>query len=206
MVRLWPAALVAVLFTGGAVGLALTTRLASSAPLLLVALRPTPSILLLVGASTPVGWTLLIAVPLRALVDVGYFGVARTNLRSLVALRPGGRRLVDALSRRTTERALLYFCLVNTNAAVDAALGGGDVPWRRFLRFLIPGTILSTTLYLLAARAVAPWARDVVTWLDSHATEGILLLLALGLLRLAVQAARNRLRRGRDAPAPGDSG
>lgn len=205
---MWPAALLAVLIGGGALGLALSTRLASTAPLLLVALRPTPSILLLVGASTPVLPTLLVAVPLRALVDVCYFGVARANLRSLAVLRPGGRRLVDALSRRSTERALLYFCLVNTNAAVDAALGGGDVPWRRFLRFLLPGTVLSTTTYLLAARAVSPWARSLVTWLDSHATEGLLLLLAVGALRLAIQAARSRLRQSgrRRETASGEPG
>ncbi|OHV46065.1 hypothetical protein BCD48_21080 [Pseudofrankia sp. BMG5.36] len=200
--------LLAVLIGGGVLGLALSTRLASSAPLLLVALRPTPSILLLVGGSAPVLPTLLIAVPLRALVDVAYFGVARANLRSLMTLRPGGQRLANALSRRSTERALLYFCLVNTNAAVDAALGGGDVPWRRFLRFLIPGTVVSTTAYLLAARAVAPWARGLVTWLDSHATEGLLLLLAVGALRLAAQAVRSRLRRraGRPGAAPGEPG
>ena len=205
--RVWPAALLAVLIGGGVLGLALSSRLADRAPLLLVALRPTPSILLLVGGSTPVLPTLLVAVPLRELVDVCYFGVARANLRSLALLRPGGRRLVDALSRHSAERALLYFCLVNTNAAVDAALGGGDVPWRRFLRFLLPGTVISTTAYLLAARAVAPWARDLVTWLDSHATEGLLLLLAVGGLRLAVQAVRSRVPRrgGRpEAAVPGE--
>ncbi|OHV36487.1 hypothetical protein BCD49_19580 [Pseudofrankia sp. EUN1h] len=200
--------MLAVLIGGGVLGLALSTRLASTAPLLLVALRPTPSILLLVGGSAPVLPTLLIAVPLRALVDVGYFGVARANLRSLMMLRPGGQRLVGALSRHSTERALLYFCLINTNAAVDAALGGGDVPWRRFLRFLIPGTVISTTTYLLAARAVAPWARGLVTWLDSHATEGLLLLLVVGALRLAAQAIRSRVRRRADRPeaAPGEPG
>src|SRR6185369_4803143 len=91
------------------------TRLARGAPLLLVALRPTWSVMLLVGGSVPFVPALLIAVPLRALVRVGYFGVARNDLRSVLTLRPGGRRLVDALSRRSTERALLYVCLINAN-------------------------------------------------------------------------------------------
>lgn len=187
--------LLAVLYGAGAVGLALLARLASSAPLLLIALRPTWSVMLLVGGSVPFLPALLIAVPLRALVRVAYFGIARNGLRSLLELRPGGRRVVDALSRRSTARVLLYVCLVNANPAVDAALGGSDVSWRRFLRFVVPGMAIQTTVYLLAARAVSPWGRTLVTWLDGHIGEGLLLLFAAGLLRLATRALIARRRR-----------
>jgi len=193
--RGWPVLLIAVLYGAGAVGLALLTRLARGAPLLLVALRPTWSVMLLVGGSVPFVPALLIAVPLRALVRVGYFGVARNDLRSVLTLRPGGRRLVDALSRRSTERALLYVCLINANPAVGAALGGGGVSWRRFLRFVVPGMAIQTSAYLLAARAVSPWGRTLVSWLDGHVTEGLLLLFAAGALRLAAKSLLARARR-----------
>jgi hypothetical protein len=187
--------LVAVLLGGGAVGLLSAPRLVDAAPLLLIALRPTPSILLLAGARPPFAAALLVAAVPRALLDIGYFGVARANLRSVVALRPAGRRLVAALSRRTTERALLWLCLFNTNAVVDGALGTADVRWQRFLRFLVPGTLLSTTAYLLAARAVSSRTRDLVGWLDGHATQAIGLLAAIGLARVAAATVRRRRRR-----------
>jgi hypothetical protein len=190
--RVWPVLLLAVLYGGGALGLALLPRLATTAPLALVALRPTWSTLLLVGGSVPVGPTILVAVPLRALVRFGYFGLARNDLRALLTLRSGGRRLVDALTRRSTERALLCFCLINANPAVDAALGGGGVSWRRFAAFVLPGMAIQTSAYLLAARAVSPWGRTAVSWFDAHATEAFLLLIAVGLLRLAARSLRAR--------------
>ncbi|MBL7490621.1 hypothetical protein I6A60_29990 [Frankia sp. AgB1.9] len=192
--------LLAALYGGGAVGLALLPRLAPSAPLLLIALRPTWSVMLLVGGSVPFLPALLIAVPLRALVRIAYFGIARNDLRSLLALRPGGRRVVDALSRRSTERVLLYVCLVNANPAVDAALGGSGVSWRRFLSFVTAGMAIQTSVYLLAARAVSPWGRTLVTWLDGHLGAGLLLLFAAGLLRLAARALVARHRRRRSEP------
>ncbi len=196
--------LLAVLYGGGALGLALLARLAPGAPLLLLALRPTWSVMLLVGGSVPFLPAVLIAVPLRALVRVGYFGIARNDLRSVLVVRPGGRRVVGALSRRSTERMLLYVCLVNANPAVDAALGGSGVSWRRFLSFVVPGMALQTAAYLLAARAVSPWGRTLVAWLDGHVAEGLVALLAAGLLRLAARSllARDRRRRsGQIAPA-----
>jgi hypothetical protein len=186
----------------GALGLALVPALADSAPLLLIALRPTWAILLLVGGEVPFVPALLIAAVFRALVDVGYFGLARNNIRSVLAGRLGGGRLVEWLSKRGTQRPLLWFCLVNTNAAVDAALGAGAVPLRRFLRFLIPGTLLSSTFYLLAARAVAPWTRDVVTWLDENMTFLILGGIALAVAQVAGHVGLRRLRRGRRSPDP----
>ncbi len=192
--RLWPVLLTGSLLGLGALGLAIAPALAGRAPLLLIALRPTWAILLLVGGSAPFVPALLVAAFFRALVDVGYFGLARNNIRSVLLRRLGGSRLVTALARPGTQTPLLWFCLVNTNAAVDAALGAGDVPMRRFLRFLIPGSLLSAALYLTAARAVAPWMRGAVNWLDAHMTYLVLGGLALALTQAA---ARGGLRRWR---------
>jgi hypothetical protein len=157
--------------------------------------------MVLVGGSVPFLPALLIAVPLRALVRTAYFGVARNDLRSLLILRPGGRRLVGVLSRRSSERALLYICLINANPAVAGALGGSEVSWRRFQSFVVPGMAIQTSAYLLTARAVSPWGRTLVTWFDGHATEGLLLLIVAGALRLAATPLGARLRRWRSAPA-----
>ena len=158
--------------------------------------------LILVGGQVPFVPALLIAAFFRSLVDIGYFGLARNNIRSLLLRRLGSGRLVAALSRRGAERPLLWFCLLNTNAAVDAALGAGSVPMRRFLRFLIPGTLLSTTLYLLAAKAVAPWMVDVVTWLDGHMTMLVAAVIALALCQAAGFLALRAFRRSRRRPDP----
>jgi membrane protein DedA with SNARE-associated domain len=192
--QLWPALLTGSLLGLGALGLALVPALAGRAPLLLIALRPTWAILLLVGGSVPFVPALLVAAFFRALVDVGYFGLARNNIRSVLLRRLGSSRLVTALARPGTQTPLLWFCLVNTNAAVDAALGAGGVPMRRFLRFLMPGSLLSAAFYLTAARAVSPWMRGAVDWLDAHMTYLVLGGLALA---LAQAAARVGLRRWR---------
>lgn len=199
--RLWPALLTGSLLGLGAIGLALVPALAGRAPLLLIALRPTWAILLLVGGSVPFVPALLIAAFFRALVDVGYFGLARNNIRSVLLRRLGGSRLVTALARPRTQTPLLWFCLFNTNAAVDAALGAGDVPMHRFLRFLIPGSLLSAALYLTAARAVAPWMRGAVNWLDAHLTYLVLGGLALVLAQAAGRVGLRRWR-GRRAGLP----
>ncbi|ABD11000.1 hypothetical protein CcI156_04755 [Frankia sp. CcI156] len=205
--RLWPALLTGTLLGLGALGLALAPALAGSAPLLLVALRPTWAILLLVGGTVPFVPALLIAAFFRGLIDVGYFGLARNNIRSVLLRRISTGRVVAALSRRGTQRPLLWFCLLNTNAAVDAALGAGDVPLRRFLRFLVPGSLLSSALYLTAARAVTPWMHGVVTWLDENMTFLILGSLTLAIIQLGARTLlrrRGRLRTASGSP-PGPS-
>jgi len=203
---LWPSLLTGTLLGAGALGLTLLPSLVTTAPMLLVALRPTWSVLLLVGGQVPFLPTLLLASFFRALVDVGYFGLARNNVRSLLLRRVGTSRLVTALSRRGTERPLLWFCLVNTNIAVDAALGAGSVPARRFLRFLIPGTLLSTSVYLLAAGSLAPWMRDVVTWIDGNASLLILGGVGLAACHAAALALRARRRRRQTGHADGVDG
>ncbi|EIV90895.1 putative membrane-associated protein [Frankia sp. QA3] len=201
--QLWPALLTGSLLGLGALGLALVPALAGRAPLLLIALRPTWAILLLVGGSVPFVPALLVAAFFRGLVDVGYFGLARNNIRSVLLRRLGGSRLVTALTRPGTQTPLLWFCLVNTNAAVDAALGAGGVPMRRFLQFLIPGSLLSAALYLTAARAVAPWMRGAVNWLDAHMTYLVLGGLALALAQAAGRVGLRRWRSRRGRPPAG---
>ncbi|WP_370657127.1 hypothetical protein [Frankia sp. ArI3] len=101
--RLWPVLLTGSLLGLGALGLAIAPALAGRAPLLLIALRPTWAILLLVGGSAPFVPALLVAAFFRALVDVGYFGLARNNIRSVLLRRLGGSRLVTALARPGTQ-------------------------------------------------------------------------------------------------------
>ncbi len=192
--QLWPGLLTGTLLGLGWLGLALLPVLVRRAPLLLIALRPTWGVLVLVGASVPFLPALLIATVLRCLLDVGYYAMARNNIRSLLLRSMGGGRLVAALTRPNTQTPLLWFCLLNTNVAVDAALGAGGVPMRRFLRFLLPGSALSSLIYLGAARAVTPWMRGGVDWLDARMTWFVLGGLALAVVRLAGGRALRRLR------------
>ncbi|MCM3882201.1 hypothetical protein [Frankia sp. R82] len=188
--HLWPVLLTGTLIGVGVLGLALVPVLSSRAPLLLVALRPTWGVLVLVGGTVPFVPTLLLAAFLRGLLDVGYFALARNNIRSVLLRSLGGSRLVAALTRPNTRTPLLWFCLVNTNIAVDAALGAGDVPIRRFLRFLAAGSLLQTAVYLTAARAASPGMRRAVDWLDAHMTWFVVGGLALALIRVAARSGR----------------
>lgn len=197
LARAWPALLTGGLLAAGTVGLVLLPTLASSAPLLLIALRPTISVLMLVGGNVAFLPALLIATVFRALLDLGYFSLARRNVRSLLLRRVGTSRLVTALSRRGAQRGLLWSCLVNTNVAVDAALGTGSVPVRRFLRFLVPGSLISSALYLSAGSALGPWTRGLIRWLDDHASLLVLGGLALACAHAAVLLTIRRVRAGR---------
>ncbi|MCK9875200.1 hypothetical protein MXD59_05285 [Frankia sp. Ag45/Mut15] len=202
--HLWPVLLTATLIGLGVLGLVLLPVLSRRAPLLLVALRPTWGVLVLVGGTVPFVPTLLLAALLRGLLDVGYFALARNNIRSVLLRSLGGSRLVAALTRPNTRTPLLWFCLVNTNVAVDAALGAGDVPMRRFLRFLAVGSLLQTAVYLAAARAASPGMRQAVDWLDAHMTWFVVGGLALALVRIALRSVRRAARdargNGRDTP------
>lgn len=202
--RGWPALLTGSLLAAGTVGLVLLPTLASSAPLLLIALRPTVSVLILVGDNVAFLPALLIATVLRTLLDLGYFGLARYNVRSLLLRRVGTSRLVTVLSRHGAQRGLLWFCLINTNVAVDAALGTGSVSMRRFLRFLVPGSMTSSALYLSAGSALGPWTSDLVRWLDNHASLLIIGGIALACAHAAVVMVTRRVRAGR-RPAPATS-
>jgi len=199
--HLWPVLVTGTLLGLGALGLVLLPTLAHRAPLLLIALRPTWGVLVLVGGSVPFVPALLVAAVMRALLDVGYFALARNNVRSVLLRSIGGGRLVTALTRERTQTPLLWFCLLNTNVAVDAALGAGGVPMRRFLRFLIPGSLLSSVIYLAAARSVTPWMRGGVDWLDAHLTWLVLGTLAAALLRVGAAHGLRRWRAGRSGPA-----
>ncbi|CAO5152176.1 membrane hypothetical protein [Frankia sp. AiPs1] len=200
--QLWPVLLTGTLLGLGALGLALLPVLSRRAPLLLVALRPTWGVLVLVGGSVPFVPALLVAALLRGLLDVGYFALARGNIRSVLLRSLGGSRLVTALARARTQRPLLWFCLVNTNVAVDAALGAGGVSTRRFLCFLVPGSLLQTAVYLTAARAASPWMRGPVDWLDAHLTWFVLGGLALAAARAALRSRRRSRPRGSGGDTP----
>ncbi|EFC83027.1 hypothetical protein [Parafrankia sp. EUN1f] len=196
LTRLWPTLLTGALLGAGGLGLAFLPALASSAPLLLIAMRPTVSVLLLVGGEVAFVPALLVATVFRASLDVGYFGLARHNVQSLLLRRVGTSRLVAALSRHRAQRGLLWFCLVNTNLAVDAALGTGSVPLRRFLRFVVPGSAISAALYLSAGSALAPWTQDLVRWLDDHAGMLILGGVAVAAVHTLALLINRRLHKG----------
>lgn len=190
--RGWPLGLVALLLGLGWIGLASATTLHDTAPLLLIAMRPTPSIILLAGPYAPFGAALVVAAVGRCLFDLAVFGASRNNVRSFLLPRPLGGRLVRWLSRRGTERGLLWFCLLNTNIPVDTALGTASVPWRRFVRFVGTGSVISSTVYLLASRAVTGPTADAVDWVDRHLTLFIGAMVLVGAVQAVVLWHRGR--------------
>ena len=199
--RTWPVGLTTLLLALGWVGLASSAALYDTAPLLLVALRPTPSIILLAGPHAPFAAALVVAAVGRCLFDVAVFGTFRNNIRSFLLPRPLGGRLVRWLSRRGTERGLLWFCLVNTNIPVDTALGTSSVPWRRFVRFVGAGSVITSAVYLLSSRAVSGTSADVVSWIDRNLALFILATATLGAVQAFVLWRRAATRNRTDGPA-----
>jgi hypothetical protein len=187
----------------GWVGLASAPALHDTAPLLLIALRPTPSVILLAGPHAPFAAALVVAAVGRCLFDVAIFGSARNNVRSFLLPRSLGGRLVRWLSRRGTERGLLWFCLVNTNIPFDTALGASTVAWHRFVRFAGSGAVISSTVYLASSRAVSGISTDAVSWIDRNLTLFILAVAAIGTVQALVSWRRSVWRRNaRREPSP----
>lgn len=177
------------------VGFALAPTLAADLPVLLVALRPTPTILTLVANKIDLALLLLIALPARLLIDVAYFLAARYGGLALVERYAWSATLVGPFSRRWAVRSLLTVALFSTSIPVDIALGLGPTRLRVFLAVGTVGALTSTVFWAVVSRSAQRPSGTVVNWFSEHTLLAtIAILLAMGAAAL-LQVWRRRYRR-----------
>ncbi|NYI07269.1 hypothetical protein [Allostreptomyces psammosilenae] len=167
--------------------------LLSSAPLLLLTLRPGPESLLLAGAQAPFVAALLLGSATRILIDTSYFLVARHHGTRVAALVRPGRGLLGVVDGMRTRRGLLALSTVYSGTPVVIALGLGSCRLRHFLACSATGTVASTAGYLAAAHGLAAQFGAVVSWIEDHrllvaAPVAVLALLGVGRLLLRLRS------------------
>jgi len=171
-------------------GLVLAPSLLGGWELLLVALRPTPTVLVLVGGRLDAWIALIIAVPTRLLLDLAYFLAARHGGLAVLGRFRWGALVVRPMAHHRSVRALQRIALVYASTPVDIALGLGPTSLPRFLAVTGVGTTVSTVFYLLVASSVAGPAGGVLDWVARHATVVTLVIVVAVVAAVAVGVRR----------------
>jgi len=179
-------------------GLVLVPTLAADQPLLLVALRPTPTVLTLVAGRIDLVLLLLVTLPTRLLIDVAYFLAARYGGLALVERYAWSAVLVRPFSRRWAVRSLLAVALFSTSIPVDVALGLGPTRLRVFLTVGTVGALTSTVFWVVVSRSAQRPSGTVVDWFSAHT---VLATMAI-LLAMGAVTALQIWRRGRKVRQP----
>lgn len=159
LVRRMPAASVVAVVVLAQLGLVLAPSQVGRHPLLVLALRPTPAFLVLLGDAVLPATAVLIAAVGRTLVDGAYFAVARYGALPIAERFGVGRDLARGLSRRTASRSLLTVSFFWSSTPVIAALGLGATRARTFLAVTGAGNVATSCVSCSSAassRATSP--------------------------------------------------
>jgi len=189
LVRTLAAASVAAIVVLAQLGLVLAPSQLGRHPLLVLALRPTPAFLVLVGDLVAPATAMLIASVSRTLVDVAYFAVARYGALPLAQRFGVGRNLARGMSRRTAGRGLLAVAFVWSSTPVVAALGLGRTSILTFLAVTGAGNVVTSSLFVASGRQLSGYVAPITTWMSAHggpltaALGGAMVLSALVALR-----------------------
>lgn len=187
------------------VGLVLAPSQLAHNPLVVLALRPTPTFLVLVSDLVAPAAAVAIAATSRTLVDLAYFAVARHGALPVTERYGVGRSLTRRLSRRAATKGLLATSFFWSSTPVVAAIGLGKTPTARFLAVTAAGNIATSFAFVASGRQLAEYVAPVTSWISEHGTQLTIGLgggVALGSL---VALWRNRMTRswGRPARAAG---
>lgn len=203
-VRTVAAASVAAIVGLAQLGLVLAPSQLGRHPLLVLALRPTPAFLVLVGDLVAPATAMLIASVSRTLVDMAYFAVARYGALPLAQRFGIGRNLARGMSRRTAGRGLLAVAFVWSSTPVVAALGLGRTSILTFLAVTGVGNVVTSGLFVVSGRQFAGHVAPVTAWVSAHG--GPLTVGLGGAVVLSVLVALQRSRRTRPPAVPGQTG
>lgn len=193
LVRTLAAASVAAIVVLAQLGLVLAPSQLGRHPLLVLALRPTPAFLVLVGDLVAPATAMLIASVSRTLVDVAYFAVARYGALPLAQRSGVCRNLARAMSRRTAGRGLLAVAFVWSSTPVVAALGLGRTSILTFLAVTGAGNVVTSGLFAFSGRQISGYVAPITAWVSAYGGP-----LTIGLGGAMVLSALVALRRSRD--------
>lgn len=181
------------------VGLVLAPSQLGRHPLLVLALRPTPAFLVLVGDAVLPAAAILIASVGRTMVDVAYFAVARYGTLPVVERFGIGRGLTRGLSRRTASRGLLTVLFFWSSTPIIAAIGLGRTRLLTFVAVTCLGNLVTSGVYVFFGHQFSAYLAPVTAWLSA---QGIYLTVALGAAVAVSAFAALRRSRPHQAPAP----
>ncbi|HZL64796.1 MAG TPA: hypothetical protein VFD50_07670 [Thermoleophilia bacterium] len=166
------------------VGLVLTPYLANRAPLLLLALRPQPEFVVLLGGNVPALAVVAVVVPLRWLVHFVYVEFGRWTGSAVLSRTRVGRWLQPRLADPRVSRLLLLSCLVHLGTPVDVALGAGGVDRRHVTLMLAAGSLVTTILFVTVGVQLAPLTRPALNWVVENRPVATAVCAALALVGL----------------------
>lgn len=170
-------------------------------PGLLLALRPTPEVLLLVGNRVSPLMSFAIALPVRVLVHIIYLHLGRFYGEPILRLLRPGRAGLRLLRHTGSKTILLASVLLYQTTPADLSLGILRTRLRTFLPVLVLGAAASTAALIAAGRGLTGAVAPTTCWLTGH---GPAVTVALAVL-VAIQASligRSWYRRTRVLAAP----
>ncbi len=153
------------------VGLVLAPSQLGHNPLVVLALRPTPTFLVLVGDLVAPTTAVAIAAISRTLVDMAYFAVARQGALPVVERFGIGRNLARGVSRRTATRGLLATSFFWSSTPVIAAIGLGKAPAVKFLAVTGSGNIATSLAFVISGRQLTEYVAPISSWISAHGTQ-----------------------------------
>jgi membrane protein DedA with SNARE-associated domain len=171
LVRTVSAASVLAVVVLAQVGLVLAPSQLGQHPLLVLALRPTPAFLVLVGDLVASTTAILMASVSRTLVDMAYFAVARYGALPIAQRFGIGRHLARGISRRTATRGLLTVTFFWSSTPVVAAIGLGRTPILKFLAITGIGNIATSSVFVLSGHQFSEYVAPVSSWVSAHGTQ-----------------------------------
>lgn len=182
------------------IGLALTPYLVDRVPVALLLLRPQLELVLLVAGNLDPLVVIAVVAPLRWLTHFTYTEVGR-YVGPIVLMRTRtGRLITKRLELRWTRRALLVTCLVHLGTPVDLALGASGAPRRHVGWVIAAGAVVTTTMYTLVGKALAPTTAHVIAWVIEHRPLATVVLALAGSIGWLVGRRSLSTRSG---PGPG---
>jgi hypothetical protein len=174
------------------VGLVLAPSQLGRNPLVVLALRPTPTFLVLVGDLVAPITAVAIAATSRTLVDLAYFAVARHGALPIAQRFGVGKSLARGVSRRTATRGLLATSFLWSSTPVIAAIGLGTTPTLIFLAVTGAGNIATSFVFVISGRQLAEYVAPITSWISAHGTQLTLGLGGVVVLSFLVALWRNR--------------
>lgn len=174
------------------VGLVLAPSQLGHNPLVVLALRPTPAFLVLVGDHVAPAAAVAIAATSRTLVDMAYFVMARHGALPVVERFGVGKNLASGVSRRTATRGLLVTAFFWSSTPVIAAIGLGKTPAVKFLAITGAGNVATSLAFVISGRQLSEYVAPVSSWIAANGTQLTLGLGGAVVLSTLMALARNR--------------
>ena len=174
------------------VGLVLAPSQLGRNPLVVLALRPTPTFLILVGDLVSPIAAVAIAATSRTLVDLAYFALARYGALPITERFGVGKILTRGVSRRTATRGLLTTSFFWSSTPVVAAIGLGRTPTVKFLAVTGAGNIATSYAFVVSGRQLAEYVAPVTSWISAHGTQLTIGLSGTVALSFIVALGRSR--------------